>query len=64
MQEEEVKRILEQLSRQEIEEFKVTKEEFLTFRSVLVTRPDFKHFRGIAQHGGEVIYRYTAEARS
>ncbi|RFU71046.1 hypothetical protein D0469_03655 [Peribacillus saganii] len=64
MREVEIRMILDQLSSREIEEFKVTKQDFLTFRSVLVTRPDFKHFRGIAQHGGEVIYRYMAEPRS
>ncbi|MEH7204067.1 hypothetical protein V7130_16315, partial [Bacillus safensis] len=31
---------------------------------VLVNQDDFKHFRGIAKHGGDVIFEYLTEARS
>ncbi|RHW31409.1 hypothetical protein D1B31_22270 [Neobacillus notoginsengisoli] len=56
--------ILEQLKNGELAEYYVTKEDFLPFREVLVKRHDFKHFRGIAQRGGGVIYEYEKEPRS
>ncbi|MGM0902524.1 hypothetical protein [Mesobacillus maritimus] len=64
MTNEEVHEILNQLKRGEVSEYHVSKEEFLTFRQVLVNREDFKHFRGIAQRGGEVVYHYIENARS
>ncbi|CEG26624.1 hypothetical protein [Bacillus sp. B-jedd] len=59
-----INEILEQLKNGELAEYYVTNEDFLPFREVLVKRPDFKHFRGIAQRGGGVIYGYTEEPRS
>ncbi|PMC35235.1 hypothetical protein CJ195_19350 [Bacillus sp. UMB0899] len=56
--------ILNQLRDGELHEYYVTKEHFLPFREVLVAREDFKHFRGIAQQGGHVVYRYLNEPRS
>jgi hypothetical protein len=56
--------ILNKLQNKEIQEYRVTKEQFLDFRKVLVAREDFKFFRGIAQRGGEVVYTYLDEARS
>lgn len=64
MTKEEIDEILEQLKKGELKEYHVTKEDFLSFRQVLVNREDFKHFRGIAQRGGEVIYQYTENPRS
>ncbi|MCM3160179.1 hypothetical protein [Metabacillus litoralis] len=59
-----VTEILDQLRDGELNEYHVTKEQFLIFREVLVNREDFKHFRGIAKQGGSVIYRYLNEPRS
>lgn len=42
----------------------IEKENFLSFREVLIQRKDFKHFRGIAQQGGTVSYSYDDNARS
>lgn len=42
----------------------IEKEDFLTFREVLVQRADFKHIRGTAKQGGIVIYTYDLDARS
>lgn len=56
--------ILNKLADGQLNEYRVSNEQFLTFRTILVKRQDFKHFRGIAQHGGDVIYRYIKEARS
>jgi hypothetical protein len=64
MEEEFVNDILDKLKSGEIREHFVTKEDFLDFRTVLVKREDFKHFQGIAQRGGAVLYQYLAEARS
>ncbi|WP_053362000.1 hypothetical protein [Bacillus sp. FJAT-27251] len=64
MTREEISMIFDSLKNREIEEFLVAKQEFLRFREVLVQREDFKHFRGIAQRGGDVLYTYTETPRS
>ncbi|HWJ79446.1 MAG TPA: hypothetical protein VNR61_15365 [Niallia sp.] len=64
MDKEFVEQVLEQLKNKEIESFRVSKEDFLTFRAELVKRKDFKHFKGIAEIGGNVTYKYTDEPRS
>jgi hypothetical protein len=64
MTREEIMMIFDSLKNGEIEEFLVAKQEFLRFREVLVQREDFKHFRGIAQRGGDVLYTYTESPRS
>lgn len=64
MLQEEFIKALEQLKSGEIKEYKVSKEDFLTFRLELVKREDFKHYRGIAQRGGGAIYEYLTEPRS
>ncbi|MGF9965034.1 abortive phage infection protein [Bacillus rhizoplanae] len=64
MDKQQVNMILDQLKNKEIAEYVVTKEVFYTFREVLVEREDFKHFRGNAQHGGEIIYTYMETPRS
>ena len=60
----EYNKILQQLKEGEITSYKVVKEDFLKFRDVLVKHEDFKHFRGEAQQGGDIIYTYLAEKRS
>lgn len=55
---------IEQLRKKDIPTLDITKDAFLTFRHVLVQQPDFKHFRGTAQHGGRVSYEYTDNPRS
>ncbi|MBQ6446481.1 hypothetical protein KGR20_04120 [Cytobacillus oceanisediminis] len=56
--------ILDQLMKREIESYRVKKEDFLTFRTELVKREDFKHYKGIAEIGGDVTYKYMDEPRS
>lgn len=63
MNEEKAKELLDKLKNGEITECYVKKEDFLTFRKVLVARDDFKHFRGIAQRGGDVIYHYLEDPK-
>jgi hypothetical protein len=64
MNKEMVDDILNRLMTGELSEYYVKKEDFMTFRDVLVKRKDFKHFRGIAQRGGDVLYQYLKEPRS
>ncbi|MEC2077332.1 hypothetical protein [Metabacillus fastidiosus] len=64
MDEQTITEILDQLRDSELRTYEVSKEDFLEFRKVLIKRDDFKHFRGIAQQGGSVIYEYLQEARS
>lgn len=64
MNEERVQELLNQLKNGQLSEYLVSKEEFLPVRNVLVQREDFKHFRGIAQRGGAVLYRYIDTPRS
>ena len=53
--------LLNRLKTGEIESLTVEKDEFLSFRTVLIVREDFKHFRGEAFHHGKTIYKYTEE---
>jgi len=56
--------LLNQLQQGVISELHISKEDFMNVRKVLVEREDFKHFRGIAQRGGGVIYKYSDTPRS
>ncbi|QIZ07270.1 hypothetical protein HFZ78_11580 [Priestia megaterium] len=64
MKEEMITEILDRLMTGELSEYFVTNDEFMEFRQVLVKRKDFKHFRGIGQRGGDVLYQYLKEPRS
>ncbi|UII57194.1 hypothetical protein LS684_07060 [Cytobacillus spongiae] len=64
MEKEYVDEISNQLKKKELSELYVKREDFLDFRKHLVGRDDFKHFRGIAQRGGDVLYRYMDTPRS
>jgi len=59
-----INEIFNKLRDRELHEYRVPKDQFLAFRTVIVSRPDFKNFRGIAQRGGDVIYTYLDEPRS
>jgi hypothetical protein len=59
-----INEVLDQLKNRSIAEYYVQKDDFLNFRKTLVKREDFKHFRGIAQHKGAVIYQYIDVPRS
>lgn len=56
---EKYQRILDQLRNKEIESFEVNKNEFMEFREVLVKDEQFKHFRGEAKQGGNVVYTFV-----
>ncbi|MBL4952494.1 hypothetical protein RCG24_09155 [Neobacillus sp. OS1-32] len=64
MNEDFVNDILNRLKTGELSEYYVKNEDFMDFRRVLVKREDFKHFRGIGQRGGDVLFQYLKEPRS
>lgn len=53
--------LLDRLKAGEIDSITVEKGDFLAFRTVLIARDDFKHFRGEAFHHGKTIYKFTEE---
>jgi hypothetical protein len=64
MKEDMITEILNQLMIGGISEYYVNNLDFMEFREVLVKREDFKHFRGIGQRGGDILYQYLKEPRS
>ncbi|MEC3759087.1 hypothetical protein P9160_17175 [Bacillus halotolerans] len=64
MRPEDITEQIEQLRTGEIKELRVQKEHFLDFRAFLSKQDDFKHFRGIAQQGGDVVFQYLEQPRS
>ncbi|MCM3568718.1 hypothetical protein [Neobacillus mesonae] len=64
MNEEFITDILNRLKSGELSEYYIKNEDFMDFRRVLVQREDFKHFRGIGQRGGDVLFQYLKEPRS
>lgn len=64
VKEEFINEILDQLMNGELSEYYVKNDDFMEFRQILVKRKDFKHFRGIGQRGGDVLYQYLEEPRS
>jgi hypothetical protein len=64
MVESEALQLIDALRNKEVEEIQVEKDDFLSFRAVLVKQQDFKHFRGIAEHGGHIRYQYLEIPRS
>ncbi|WP_318504986.1 hypothetical protein [Bacillus sp. T3] len=64
MNEQTIQDMFEKLKNKELNEYFVNKADFLTVRMILVKREDFKHFRGTALRGGDVVYQYMDEQRS
>lgn len=58
------KKMIEQLKSGELKSIEIKKEEFLQFREQLVKDVMFKHFRGEAQQGGNVIFTFLEIPRS
>lgn len=56
--------ILNQLRHREIKQVEIAKEEYLAFRQVLIKDPQFKHFRGEAKQGGNVVYTFLEQPRT
>lgn len=64
MSKSEAEEILDKLRHRHMTDYRIRKEDFSDFRAVLVQQSDFKHFRGIAQQGGDILYEYLDEPRS
>lgn len=56
--------LIEQLRNRQVESITIKKEQFEQFRQIIITLPDFKHFRGEAKQGGNVIFTYLENPRS
>lgn len=61
---EDVKKMLDQLRNGEVETIHVNKSNYLQFREQLIKDEQFKHFRGEAKQGGDVIYTFLKEPRT
>ncbi|RHW39824.1 hypothetical protein D1B33_02940 [Lysinibacillus yapensis] len=57
-------KMIEQLKNGEIKSIRIPKGEFLLFRDILVKDDKFKHFRGEAQQGGDVVFTFLEIPRS
>ncbi|MCT6924132.1 MULTISPECIES: hypothetical protein [Bacillales] len=55
---------IEDLRNREVQSIEIEKDEFLAFRQILVNEPDFKHFRGEAKQGGNIVFTYLDIART
>ncbi|MCH7320753.1 MULTISPECIES: hypothetical protein [Solibacillus] len=58
------KDMLDQLRNGEVKSVVIKKEEFLQFREQIVKDEQFKHFRGEAKQGGDVVFTYSQIPRS
>ncbi|ALC80863.1 MULTISPECIES: hypothetical protein [Bacillus] len=54
---------LEKLRIREVEQLYIEKDDFLSFREVLIEQPDFQQFRGIARHGGHIVFEYHVDSK-
>ena len=50
--------LLNQLCNKEIESLTISKAEYLQFREQLVKSSKFKHLRGEAKQGGDVVFTF------
>ncbi|MEK4228547.1 hypothetical protein [Solibacillus sp. FSL H8-0538] len=60
----EYKQMLEQLRSGEVASIEIPKEQYLQFREQLVKDEQFKHFRGEAKQGGNIVFTYLAAPRT
>ncbi|OEH92474.1 hypothetical protein [Bacillus solimangrovi] len=60
----ELQKIVEQLASGEMLTYEVEKQQTTSFFEIIRVREDFKHFRGQAKKGGNVVYQYLNEPRS
>lgn len=50
--------LLDQLRNGEVKSIEIEKNNYLAFREVLVRDPQFKHFRGEAKQGGNIVFTF------
>ena len=58
MTEQKALELIEDLRSDKVQEQLIMKEDFMVFRSILIQQKDRVNFVGIAQKGGNVIYKY------
>lgn len=58
------KALIDQLRNGDVQSILIKKEEFLQFRELLLKDEQFKHFRGEAKQGGDVVFTFIQQARS
>lgn len=61
---EKYKLMLNQLRNGEVTSIEINKDEYLHFREVLVKDAQFKHFRGEAKQGGNIVFTFSKIART
>ncbi|WP_431029305.1 hypothetical protein [Lysinibacillus sp. LZ02] len=61
---EKYKQILDQLRNGELQSVEISKSDYLSFREALVNDPQFKHFRGEAKQGGNIIFTFLQAPRT
>ncbi len=61
---EKYKIMLNQLSNGEVSSIEINKEEYLHFREILVKDTQFKHFRGEAKQGGNIVFTFLEVPRT
>ena len=58
------KLMLNQLRNGEVKSIEISKDEYLQFREVLVKDAQFKHFRGEAKQGGNIVFTFLDKPRT
>ena len=61
---EKYKLMLNQLRNGEVSSIEINKVEYLQFREVLVKDTQFKHFRGEAKQGGNIVFTFSEVPRT
>ncbi|MEO4054302.1 hypothetical protein [Solibacillus sp. CAU 1738] len=57
-------KMIDELRNGEVQSIQLSKENFLEFRKVLIQDPQFKHFRGEAKQGGDIVFTFLDNART
>lgn len=61
---EQYQQMLDQLRNGKVNSIVITKSEYLHFREALVKDPQFKHFRGEAKQGGNIVFTFLEVPRT
>ena len=61
---EKYKLMIDQLRNGEVSSIEINKAEYLQFREVLVKDIQFKHFRGEAKQGGNIVFTFLEVPRT
>ncbi|WP_442916935.1 hypothetical protein [Lysinibacillus sp. 54212] len=56
--------LINQLRNGEIKSVDIKKSDFLSFREILIKDDEFKHFRGEAKQGGNIVFTFLQNPRS